>query len=73
MADRSDPDSVQYASGFMVSAISRPGQGRRLPCVVDISAGEHPTVYVSGGRRSLGIAPPVLVALYGASVAPIAR
>ncbi len=51
------------------------GQRTALPTVVDASAQEHVTVFVSGGRRGLdlGLAPADLVRVTGAVLAPVAR
>ena len=58
----------------MRGGISPLGQRERLPTVLDASALDHPTVYVSAGRRGLQLqlAPADLVALTGAGTAPIA-
>ena len=60
---------------MVTGGISPFGQRRRLPTLVDESALEQPTVFVSGGRRGLeiGIAPADLVAVTGAEARPLAR
>lgn len=72
MADRA---SAERATGYVVGGISPLGQRRAHPTVVDESALEHATVFVSGGRRGLDIelAPADLVQHTGARVATIAR
>ncbi len=70
-----EPDAAERATGYVVGGISPLGQRRRLPAVVDASALDHPTVFVSAGRRGLEVelAPADLVRLTGAAVAPISR
>ncbi|MCU0268624.1 MAG: Cys-tRNA(Pro) deacylase [Acidimicrobiales bacterium] len=68
-------DDAQRATGYVVGAISPLGQKRRLPVIVDRSAGDHDTVFVSAGRRGLEVelAPGDLVTVTGASMAVLAR
>ncbi len=72
-----DPAAAERATGYVVGGISPFGQKRRLSTIVDESASGWPTVFVNGGRRGLELelelAPADLVALTGASLAPIAR
>jgi Cys-tRNA(Pro)/Cys-tRNA(Cys) deacylase len=70
-----DPTDAERASGYVVGGISPLGQKRPHPTVVDESALEWDTVYVSGGRRGLdlGLAPADLVRLTDARTAAIAR
>lgn len=71
MADRPD---AERATGYVVGGISPVGQRRPHPTVVDASAFEHQTVFVSGGRRGLELelSPAALVAATHATVAAIA-
>lgn len=73
-ADMADPAAAQRSSGYVVGGISPIGQRTPLPTVVDASALDHPTVFVSAGRRGLQVelAPADLVAVTRASTAPIA-
>jgi Cys-tRNA(Pro)/Cys-tRNA(Cys) deacylase len=70
-----DPAAAERSSGYVVGGISPLGQRRALPTVVDISALDHATVFVSGGRRGLDLElePKDLVGLTKARTAPIAR
>ncbi|SCG56483.1 Cys-tRNA(Pro) deacylase [Micromonospora inositola] len=71
MADRT---VAERATGYVRGGISPLGQRRRLPTVVDASALDHPTVYVSAGRRGLQLQlnPTDLIALTAAVTAPLA-
>lgn len=74
-AAMAEPAVAERATGYVVGGISPLGQRRGLWTVVDDGAAVHSTVLVSGGRRGLQLelAPDDLVALTGATVAPISR
>jgi Cys-tRNA(Pro)/Cys-tRNA(Cys) deacylase len=73
-AELAKPADAERATGYVTGGISPLGQRRPLPTVVDASALEHETVFVSAGRRGLELEldPRDLVRLTGASVAAIA-
>jgi Cys-tRNA(Pro)/Cys-tRNA(Cys) deacylase len=72
MAERA---AAERATGYVAGGISPVGQKRAHRTVVDDSALEHPTVFVSAGRRGLDleIAPADLVEVTGAIVARVGR
>ncbi|MDT4916392.1 MAG: Cys-tRNA(Pro)/Cys-tRNA(Cys) deacylase [Pseudonocardiales bacterium] len=73
-AELADPAAAARATGYVVGGISPLGQRSRLPVVIDSSAEQFETVYVSAGRRGLQVqlAPGDLVAAAAGSLAPIA-
>ena len=52
MAEKAD---VERSTGYVVGGVSPLGQKRRLRTVLDSSARDYPTIYVSAGRRGLEI------------------
>lgn len=74
-AELADPKLAARVTGYVIGGISPLGQKTRLRTVVDASALQHPTVYVSAGRRGLQVelAPAELVRLTGATLAGIGR
>jgi Cys-tRNA(Pro)/Cys-tRNA(Cys) deacylase len=66
---------AERVTGYVAGGISPLGQRKALPTLVDETALEHETVYVSAGRRGLEIelAPGDLVALTHARVKRIRR
>ena len=72
MAELAD---AERATGYVAGGISPLGQRKRLPSVLDASAEDWETVYVSAGRRGLQLelAPADLRRLSGARTAAIAR
>jgi Cys-tRNA(Pro)/Cys-tRNA(Cys) deacylase len=73
-AELAEPAQAQRATGYVLGGISPLGHRRPVPVVIDSSATDHPTMYVSAGRRGLQLelAPVDLITLAGAKLAGIA-
>lgn len=69
-----EPAAAARATGYVVGGISPIGQRSRLPVVIDSSAQQFDTMFVSAGRRGLQLelAPSDLAAAANARFAPIA-
>ena len=69
------PVAAERSTGYVIGGISPIGQKRALPTVVDESAFDFETVYVSGGRRGFDVelAPDDLIALTDGVRATIRR
>jgi Cys-tRNA(Pro)/Cys-tRNA(Cys) deacylase len=66
---------AEKATGYVAGGISPLGQRRALPTLLDESALEHDTIFVSAGRRGLEVelAPGDLQRLTGAEVRRVRR
>jgi Cys-tRNA(Pro)/Cys-tRNA(Cys) deacylase len=72
-AELAEAADAARATGYVVGGISPLGQKTRLPVVIDATASEFDTVFVSAGRRGLQVEldPADLQRLAGAVFAPI--
>lgn len=70
-----DPAAAERSSGYVVGGISPIGQRKALPTVIDSSAQDFATVFVSGGKRGfeIEIAPADLATATRGRFAPIGR
>jgi Cys-tRNA(Pro)/Cys-tRNA(Cys) deacylase len=68
-----EPADAERLTGYVTGDISPFGQRRALPIYLDKSAMSYERIYVSAGQRGLevGVAPGALVALLGATIAPL--
>ncbi|CAL9315545.1 Cys-tRNA(Pro) deacylase [Streptomyces sp. SudanB182_2057] len=74
-AAMADPALAERTTGYVRGGISPLGQRKKLPTVLDASAGAQPTICVSAGRRGLEVelSPKDLTDLTDAVLAPIGK
>ena len=72
-AQMADPKAAERTTGYVIGGISPLGQRKELSTVIDDSALNHSTVFVSGGRRGMDIelSPGDLIKATRARTAPI--
>jgi len=54
-AAMADKKVVEKTTGYVLGGVSPLGQKKLLKTYLDIAANDHPTIFVSGGRRGLEI------------------
>ncbi|GHD48271.1 Cys-tRNA(Pro)/Cys-tRNA(Cys) deacylase [Marinobacter persicus] len=74
-ATMAPPADVERATGYVLGGVSPLGQKKRLKTIIDVSAADYDTVYISAGRRGLEIelSPDDLKSLTNAVLAEICQ
>ncbi|MDU0113100.1 Cys-tRNA(Pro) deacylase [Psychrosphaera aquimarina] len=70
-----EPAVVERSTGYVLGGVSPFGQKKRLVTVIDSSALQHDTIFVSAGKRGLeiGLCPKVLIQLLNAKTAVLSQ
>ncbi len=70
-----DVKTVERVTGYVVGGVSPLGQKKKLPTIIDASAQDYETMFVSAGRRGLDIelSPQDLCDLTRGSFAAVAK
>ena len=74
-AEMAGKPEVERSTGYVLGGVSPLGQKKRLRTIIDASARNHSTVYVSAGRRGLEIelSPVDLTKMTGGTIAEICQ
>ncbi|ATC97015.1 Cys-tRNA(Pro) deacylase [Pseudoalteromonas tunicata] len=74
-AQMAEPQKVERTTGYVLGGVSPLGQKKRLSTVIDSSAQQLESLYISGGRRGLEIqlAPNDLQQVLNAQFAPLCQ
>lgn len=74
-AAMADASLVQRSTGYVLGGVSPLGQKKKLSTIIDASAADHETIFISGGRRGLTIelSPDDLCRLTSGIFAPIGQ
>jgi Cys-tRNA(Pro)/Cys-tRNA(Cys) deacylase len=69
------PTIVERSTGYVLGGVSPLGQRKRLTTIIDSSALEHDTIYVSAGKRGveIGLCPNVLITQLNAKTSSLTQ